>query len=54
MMEWWQLLRIGSVSLAALPFECLAETALHLKACDPNTTLVSVAGGYNVRFARTH
>ena len=44
-----QLLRVGSASLASLPFECLSEIALRLKAHDPNTALVSVAGGYDVR-----
>ena len=41
-----QLLRIGSVSMASLPFECLAEMSLAMKAKDPNSFLVSVAGGY--------
>ena len=44
-----QLLRVGSASLASLPFECLSEIALKLKAHDSNTALVSVTGGYDVR-----
>ena len=32
--------------MVSLPFECLAEMSLAMKAKDPNSFLVSVAGGY--------
>jgi len=41
-----QLMRIGPVKLAALPFEVLSEFSLKMKAEDSDSVLVSCSGGY--------
>ena len=41
-----QHLRIGTQSMAALPFEVLSESSLRMKEADPCSMLISCAGGY--------
>ncbi len=41
-----QYLRLGPVTLVALPFEVLAELALEMKRSDPHAVLVAYANGY--------
>ncbi|MBT3287865.1 MAG: hypothetical protein HN380_11015 [Victivallales bacterium] len=41
-----QEVRLGSVSLVALPFEVFSEISLRMKAAFPNSLLLSCAGGY--------
>ena len=41
-----QYLRIGPLTLVALPFEVLAELALEIKRVDPHSVLVGYANGY--------